>query len=145
MLATQLADAGYKVTEAVDGSTALGLLREGMACDLLVSDLAMAGIDGVTLIREARCARPGLPAILVTGYAGDAAALAVGQRIDGSFTLLRKPVTGDATGRPGGGAGRATARGMKEGWGGIGIPSPNPTIAFYRLGTRRTANIDSEK
>jgi CheY-like chemotaxis protein len=94
VLATQLADAGYKVTEAVDGSTALGLLREGMACDLLVSDLAMAGIDGVTLIREARMRRPGLPAILVTGYAGDAAALAVGQRIDGDFTLLRKPVTG---------------------------------------------------
>ena len=32
--------------------------------------------------------------ILVTGYAGDAAALAVGQSVEGSFTLLRKPVTG---------------------------------------------------
>jgi CheY-like chemotaxis protein len=94
VLATQLADAGYQVTEAVDGAAALALLAGGMACDVLVSDLAMEGIDGVTLIREARRARPGLPAILVTGYAGDAAALAVGQRVDGSFTLLRKPVTG---------------------------------------------------
>jgi CheY-like chemotaxis protein len=94
VLATQLADAGYEVTEAVDGSAALALLAEGLACNVLVSDLAMEGIDGVTLIREARRARPGLPAILVTGYAGDAAALAVGQRVDGGFTLLRKPVTG---------------------------------------------------
>ena len=81
-----------------------------MACDVLVSDLAMDGIDGVTLIREARLRRPGLPAILVTGYAGDAAALAVGQRVDGGFTLLRKPVTGRATGRPGGGAAAARRR-----------------------------------
>jgi FixJ family two-component response regulator len=48
----------------------------------------------VTLIHEARRRRPRLPAILVTGYAGDAAALAVGQSVDGTFTLLRKPVTG---------------------------------------------------
>ncbi|TDH64312.1 response regulator [Dankookia rubra] len=94
VLATQLADAGYAVTEAEDGAAALALLAGGMACDVLVSDLAMEGIDGVTLIREVRRARPGLPAILVTGYAGDAAALAVGQRVDGTFTLLRKPVTG---------------------------------------------------
>ena len=94
VLASQLADAGYRVTEAENGAAALDRLAEGLACDVLVSDLAMEGIDGVTLIREARRARPGLPAILVTGYAGDAAALAVGQRVDGGFTLMRKPVTG---------------------------------------------------
>jgi hypothetical protein len=38
---------------------------------------------------------PGLPAILLTGYAGDAASLAVGSAIDGgAFALMRKPVTG---------------------------------------------------
>ena len=94
VLATQLADAGYRVTEAADGAAALALLAGGLGCDVLVSDLAMEGIDGVTLIREARLKRPGLPAILVTGYAGDAAALAIGQQIDGGFTLMRKPVTG---------------------------------------------------
>jgi signal transduction histidine kinase/ActR/RegA family two-component response regulator len=94
VLAAQLKDAGYEVTTAADGATALAQLEQGLGCDLLVSDLAMEGIDGVTLIREARRLRPGLPAILVTGYAGDAAALAVGQTVEGSFTLLRKPVTG---------------------------------------------------
>jgi signal transduction histidine kinase/CheY-like chemotaxis protein len=94
VLAGQLADAGYQVTDAADGAAALAWLAREPGFDLLVSDLAMEGIDGVTLIREARKLRPGLPAILVTGYAGDAAALAVGQEVDGGFTLLRKPVTG---------------------------------------------------
>ncbi|MBK1658809.1 hybrid sensor histidine kinase/response regulator [Paracraurococcus ruber] len=94
VLAAQLEDAGYRVVQAADGAAALAMLRDGPACDLLVSDLSMEGMDGITLIREARGLRPGLPAILVTGYAGDAAVLAVGQNLDGSFALLRKPVTG---------------------------------------------------
>ncbi|RAI58947.1 ATP-binding protein [Roseicella frigidaeris] len=94
VLAGQLVDAGYEVVDAADGATALAQLAHGPGFDLLVSDLAMDGIDGVTLIREARKLRPGLPAILVTGYAGDAAALAIGQEVDGGFALLRKPVTG---------------------------------------------------
>ncbi|TCZ66641.1 response regulator [Roseicella aquatilis] len=94
VLAGQLADAGYQVAEAASGAEALEHLDQGLCCDLLVSDLAMPGMDGVTLIREARRRRRGLPAILLTGYAGDAAALAVGQQVDGGFTLLRKPVTG---------------------------------------------------
>jgi CheY-like chemotaxis protein len=63
--------------------------------DVLVTDLAMPGMDGVALIREAQRRRRGLPAILITGYAGDAATLAVGQAVGaGTFTLVRKPVTG---------------------------------------------------
>ncbi|MFZ4407445.1 MAG: ATP-binding protein [Paracraurococcus sp.] len=94
VLATQLADSGFKVTAAVDGAAALARLAEGLACEMLVSDLAMEGMDGVSLIRKARRLRPGLPAILITGYAGDAAALAIGQRIEDGFLLLRKPVSG---------------------------------------------------
>ncbi|HKM64838.1 MAG TPA: hypothetical protein VJY39_20355 [Acidisphaera sp.] len=48
----------------------------------------------IALIREAQHRRPRLPAILLTGYAGDAAALAVGGAVGGSFSLLRKPVSG---------------------------------------------------
>jgi CheY-like chemotaxis protein len=51
-------------------------------------------MDGVTLIREAQARRPRLPAILLTGYAGDAASIAVGRAVSGSFSLLLKPVTG---------------------------------------------------
>jgi signal transduction histidine kinase/ActR/RegA family two-component response regulator len=94
MLAGELADAGYEVVEAADGALALGLLSRGESFALLVSDLAMPGIDGVGLIREAQERQPGLPAILVTGYAGDAANLAVGAVVGGPFALMRKPVSG---------------------------------------------------
>jgi CheY-like chemotaxis protein len=86
------------VEQAADGAAALTRLddRGAVAFDLLVADLAMPGLDGVAVIREARRRRPGLPAILLTGYAGDAAALAVGGALDygGAFALLRKPITG---------------------------------------------------
>jgi CheY-like chemotaxis protein len=94
VLATQLADEGYEVDEAGDGTAALALLDRSGPMHMLVSDLAMPGMDGVALIQEAQRRRPGLPAILLTGYAGDAARLAVGEAVGGAFTLLRKPVTG---------------------------------------------------
>ncbi|MBV1796509.1 ATP-binding protein [Siccirubricoccus sp. G192] len=93
VLAAQLGEMGYEVAEGGDGAAALDLLDRGAPFDILVSDLAMPGMDGVALIRAAQGRRPGLPAILVTGYAGDAAALAVGAAVDGTFALLREPVT----------------------------------------------------
>ncbi|WP_052388645.1 ATP-binding protein [Belnapia moabensis] len=94
MLAAELADGGYEVVEAADGALALGHLSRDESFQLLVTDLAMPGLDGVGLIREAQERHPGLPAILVTGYAGDAANLAVGAVVGGPFALMRKPVSG---------------------------------------------------
>ena len=45
-----------------------------------------AGMDGILLIRAAQDRRPYLPAILLTGYAGEFAALATGLRIRGSLS-----------------------------------------------------------
>ena len=94
VLAAQLADAGFVVSESPNGAAALRRLERGENFDVLVSDLAMPGLDGVALIREAQRRQPGLPAILVTGYAGDVATLAVGAAVDGAFVLMRKPVSG---------------------------------------------------
>ena len=44
---------GYDVLEAGDGEVALTLLHE-MPCDLLVLDLAMPLVDGLTVLREIR-------------------------------------------------------------------------------------------
>ena len=57
--------------------------------------LLVAGVHGDELnpIRAVQTLRPGLPAILLTGYAGDGAALAVGGVVDGAFSLLRKPAS----------------------------------------------------
>lgn len=93
-LAAQLEDAGYAVLPAEDGMEALSLLEKGHSVDLLVTDLSMPGMSGLSLIKSAQALRPGLPAILLTGYSGDAAALAVGGAVSGSYSLIRKPVPG---------------------------------------------------
>jgi CheY-like chemotaxis protein len=93
VLAAQLRLAGYQVSEAGDGAAAVALLAEGQHIDVIVTDLAMPGMDGISLIRAARQERPGLPAILITGYAGDAALMTIGNSLGGRFALLRKPVS----------------------------------------------------
>lgn len=84
--------AGFVVHSFGSGAEALGFLDAGNAVDLIITDLAMPGMDGLALIRGARQRRPGLPAILVTGFATDTAELAAGGTIDGPFALLRKPI-----------------------------------------------------
>ena len=51
------------------GLAALAQIEAGDIPDLLVTDFAMPGMNGLTLIKEARRHRPGLPALLLTGYA----------------------------------------------------------------------------
>jgi PAS domain S-box-containing protein len=92
MLAEALEDAGFGVVVAADGTEALAVLAAGEVVSALVTDLSMPGMDGLALIRAAQELRPWLPAVLLTGYAGDSAALAVGEAIPGSFSLVRKPI-----------------------------------------------------
>ena len=77
ILSEEMVAVGYSVVSATSGEAALELLSAGEQVDLLISDLSMPGMDGVTLIREAQQRRPGLPAILLTGYATNAAEIAV--------------------------------------------------------------------
>jgi PAS domain S-box-containing protein len=94
VLTDELSDRGFEVIEAENGAAALALLETGDPVDLLVTDFAMPGIDGVALIHAAQKRNQRLPAILLTGYAGDTAALTMGQRISGPVILLRKPISG---------------------------------------------------
>jgi len=94
VLSLSLEDAGYAVWAADSGAAALTLLASGERVDIIVSDLTMPAMDGLTLIRMAQERRRNLPAVLLTGYAGDGATLAVGGAISGTFSLLRKPVSG---------------------------------------------------
>ena len=48
-----LRGAGYEVIEAVDGKDALGKLG-GATVDLIVTDLNMPNLDGISLIKEVR-------------------------------------------------------------------------------------------
>ena len=92
-LMEQLEELGHKVLAASGGTDALSILRAREAVDLMITDLSMPGMDGLMLIREAHGLRPSMPTILLTGYAGDAAALersGVGRE---TYTLMRKPTT----------------------------------------------------
>ena len=94
VLTLSLQDYGYTVLAMESGQAALIRLETRQRVDIIVSDLTMPEMDGLTLIRAAQERRPGLPAVLLTGYAGDGAALAVGGAISGAFSLLRKPISG---------------------------------------------------
>jgi PAS domain S-box-containing protein len=96
VLALQLEDAGFAVLSAASGTEALALLATGERIDALITDLSMPGMDGLAVIRSVQERHPHLPAILLTGYAGDGATLAVGGAVSGAFSLLRKPVSGIA-------------------------------------------------
>ncbi len=90
--AEALEAAGYAVLSAGSAAEAVEFLDSGRAVDLLITDLSMPGMDGISLIREAQGRRPGLRAILLTGFATDAAELAISGAIRGTFSLLRKPI-----------------------------------------------------
>jgi CheY-like chemotaxis protein len=67
--ADMLGDLGYEVIEAGSAEEALRLLRDGTSADLLVTDHLMPGMSGADLAREVRRLRPGMPVLIVSGYA----------------------------------------------------------------------------
>ncbi len=68
-VSAMLADLGYSVVEAGSGAKALQLLEDSVEADAIVTDYLMPGMNGGEFIEEARKLRPGLPALIVTGYA----------------------------------------------------------------------------
>ncbi|QKH38778.1 GAF domain-containing protein [Achromobacter pestifer] len=68
-----LSELGLDVLTAVDGEAGLELLQSAHGIDLLVTDVGLPGLNGRQLADAARVARPGLPVLLMTGYAESAA------------------------------------------------------------------------
>ena len=67
--ADMLGDLGYEVVQAASGAEALRLLRSGCEPDLLVTDYLMPGTNGADLARAVEARRPGLPILIISGYA----------------------------------------------------------------------------
>ena len=74
LLAKTLALAEYDVDLAADGRSAIDRLRI-IPYDLVVTDLKMPGVDGLTVIREARRLKADMPVIIETGYSSEASAI----------------------------------------------------------------------
>lgn len=86
LLAKTLALAEYDVDVAPDGRTALERMRL-QPYDLLIADLKMPGIDGLSVIREAKRYKADLPVIIITGYSTESAAIeAVNLGVSGYLT-----------------------------------------------------------
>jgi excisionase family DNA binding protein len=86
LLSKTLALAEYDVDTAGDASTALERVRT-FAYDLLIADLKMPGMDGLTLIRQARQIQTHLPVIIITGFSSESTAIeAVNLGVDGYLT-----------------------------------------------------------
>lgn len=86
LLSKTLALAEYEVDLAPGGQEALERLR-GFHYDLLITDLKMPGVDGLTLIREARRFLPQLPIIIITGFSTEASAIeAINLGVNGYLT-----------------------------------------------------------
>ncbi|HEX9809777.1 MAG TPA: response regulator [Alphaproteobacteria bacterium] len=61
---------GHEVSVAEDGESALTALGAGNF-DLLLTDIVMPGMDGIALAQWAAAKRPGLPILLMSGYAAE--------------------------------------------------------------------------
>jgi two-component system cell cycle sensor histidine kinase/response regulator CckA len=60
---------GYTVITADNGEEALEILSRGDPIDLLLSDVVMPGMDGPTMVEQARKERPELKILFMSGYA----------------------------------------------------------------------------
>jgi len=74
LLSKTLALAEYDVDVAPDGRTALERMRL-YPYDLLIADLKMPGMDGLTVIREAKRYKADLPVIIITGFSTESSAI----------------------------------------------------------------------
>ncbi|WP_434625326.1 response regulator [Azospirillum sp. B2RO_4] len=88
--AAVLDEAGILVSEASSGEEALALLEADEGIGVLVTDFAMPGMTGADLTRLVRRHRPGLPVLIVTGYAEKAVLQDLGR--EPGIRILSKPV-----------------------------------------------------
>jgi DNA-binding NtrC family response regulator len=83
-----LVGAGYRVALARDAAQARAALADGP--DLVLTDLKLPGTDGLTLLKEIRGLRPGLPVIMMTAFGTIPAAVSAIKA--GAHDFLAKPL-----------------------------------------------------
>ncbi|WP_424362188.1 ATP-binding protein [Methylocystis parvus] len=89
-IAATLQQLGCAVGEAADGTEGLRVLRSGEPLDLLITDIGLPDMSGTQVAEAARVARPDLPILLITGYAGRASE---GLKLASHMDVLLKPFT----------------------------------------------------
>jgi DNA-binding NtrC family response regulator len=88
--AETLRRSGYEVLEAADSHQAIVLLEQHAAdINLVITDMVLPGVNGLTLVKNIQARWPKLPVIMVSAYLSKGAGRAIlEKRID----VLEKPV-----------------------------------------------------
>jgi CheY-like chemotaxis protein len=82
---------GYEVLEARNGVEALMQCADNDAIDLVVTDMIMPEMNGYELTLLLRARRPGLPVVLMSGYAGDT--VTGDEMLHAAAAFVEKPFT----------------------------------------------------
>lgn len=88
MLSLRLADEGHRVRAAYDGEEGLKALDEA-ECDVVILDIRMPKMDGITALKEIKRLHPVVEVILLTGHG--AIDTAVDGLKAGAFDYVQKP------------------------------------------------------
>lgn len=88
LLKSFLTSSAYDVETAASGPDALNILTE-KTIDIIITDLRMSPMDGLTLYKEVSAVKPQLPIILLTAYASVETAIEAMKM--GVFDYLTKP------------------------------------------------------
>lgn len=88
-----LSDEGHEVEDAADGRSALEALRAGRP-DLVILDVWLPEIDGITLLEEIKKLHPDLPVVIICGHANIEAAVRATRL--GAADFIEKPFSLEA-------------------------------------------------
>jgi PAS domain S-box-containing protein len=118
-LGSFLRGAGFTVHTVRTGDEALRTLAAGLAVDVMVTDYAMPGLDGMELIGQVRQVHAALPVLVVSGYSdaerleGQAPGIRVMRKPFRRLALVQEVSALIEAARPGD---RHPARAAAEGW-----------------------------
>lgn len=84
----QLREHGFDVVTTADGASAINAIDQGGDFDLLLSDFAMPGFNGMQTINRIASMRPDIRSALMTGYADESLSTIDREAI----TVFRKPI-----------------------------------------------------
>jgi CheY-like chemotaxis protein len=88
VLGEQLRELGFRVDEAADGKSAIEQLKGNGSYDVLLTDFAMPGMNGMDTIRTAMREQPKLRTVLMTGYANESSVADARDKVP----IIRKPI-----------------------------------------------------
>ena len=92
MLSLRLADQGHRVRAAYSGEQGLAALDDA-DCDVVILDIRMPGMDGITALKAIKAQHPVVEVILLTGH-GTIDTAVEGLK-SGAFDYVQKPADFD--------------------------------------------------